>query len=309
MIKKGLLDFLKCLKYYFVPLGILSIFTLMGLSIGISGITSAIKHFIEEVARISEQAMDNFDWNSVWDALLGEITKIDFNKGFNYVLSLVFSADWIKATLSNVARAAFGDSFTIEQITALITATLTTIVMYVVIFLVMIVVGIVVGIFVVKLLLRKELTNVNIRRLILYTLLDAIFWLAIICVLNIVGSIASWINIILVIVFVLSFAFICLWEGYLFYARGKMPFKQVNNIKNVLKLYLIELIIFAITAVVSILLILMFRIFIGFYIALPFIEIGIIAISLEAENYVVHLVEEKEQVIPQPEDQLQRGNV
>ena len=39
------------------------------------------------------------------------------------------------------------------------------------------------------------------------------------------------------------------------------------------------------------------------------IEIGIIAISLEAENYVVHLVEGKENMIPQPEDQLQRGNV
>ena len=309
MIKKGLLDFLKCLKYYFVPLGILSIFTLIGLSIGISGITSAIKHFIEEVARIAKQAMDNFDWNNVWNALLGEVTKIDFNKGFNYVLSLVFSADWLKATLSNVARAAFGDTFTIEQITALITATLTTIVMYVITFLVMIIIGIVVGIFVVKLLLRKELTKVNIKRLILYTLLDALFWFAIICVLNIVGSIASWVNIILVILFVLSFAFICLWEGYLFYARGKMPFKQVANIKNVLKLYLIELIILAITIAVSAILMLIFNIFIGFYIALPFIEIGIIAISLEAENYVVHLVEDKENNIPQPENLVQRGNV
>ncbi len=308
MIKKGLLDFLKCLKYYFVPLGILSIFTLMGLSIGISGITSTIKSFIEEVAKITEQTMNSFDWNKVWDSLLSEISKIDFNKGFNYVVSLVFSSDWLTSTLGNVAKAAFGDSITIEQITALIASTVTMIVMYIVIFLVMIVVGIVVGIFVIKLLLRKELTKVNVRKLILFTLLDALFWFAIIAVLNIVGSLLSWLNIVLTILLVLGFAFICLWEGYLFYARGKIPFKKVTNIKNVLKLYLIELIILAITIAVSAFLMLIFNIFIGFYIALPFIEIGIIAISLEAENYVVNLVEDKK-TLPQPEDQLQGGNV
>ena len=98
--------------------------------------------------------------------------------------------------------------------------------------------------------------------------------------------------------------FICLIEAYLFYGRKKIPFGKVVHIKNVLKLYVIELMVFAVTAAISVILVLLFNYFVGLYLALPFIEIGIIANSLEAENYVVNMVDE----INQPSDFILRGN-
>ena len=302
MIKKGFFDFLKCLKYYFVPLGILSIFTVIGLSIGVSGINTTIKHFFEEVGKNVSAA--RIDWDGIWGAFMGEIGKLNFSKDFNAALSTMFSSEWLSNTLTTVAKAVFGDSVNFDQIAELVATTIAKIVAYVVTFFVMIILGIVVGIFVVKLLLRKELTRVKIGKLVLFTLLDTLFWLVLIVLFNVLSAIASWIGIILIILVVLGFMFICLIEGYLFYARKKIPFKKVVNIKNVLKLYVIELMVFAITASISVLLIILFKFFIGFYIALPIIEIGIIANSLEAENYVVNMVDE----ISKPSDFILRGN-
>ena len=302
MIKKGFFDFLKCLKYYFVPLGILSIFTVIGLSIGVTGINNAIRHFFEEVSKIVSAA--RIDWDSIWGAFMGEIGKLNFSKDFNAALTTMFSSEWLSNTLTTVAKAVFGDSVNFDQIADLVGSTIASIVTYVILFFVMILLGIVVGIFVVKLLLRKELTRVKIGKLMLFTLFDTLFWLVLIILFNLLSSIASWISIILLVLVIVGFMFICLIEGYLFYARKKIPFKQVVNIKNVLKLYVIELIIFAITASVSVLLIVLFKFFIGFYIALPIIEIGIIANGLEAENYVVNMVDK----VNQPSDFILRGN-
>ena len=304
MIKKGLLDFLKCMKYYFVPLGILAIFTVIGLHIGINGIVSTIKNFFTEAGRIVNQA--KIDWEGIWGAFIGEITKLEFTKDFNNAISTLISEDWIINTLKVVAKSVFGDSLNFEELTNLATQTVGSIVLYVVLFFVMILLGIVIGIFVVKLLLRKELTRVRIGKLILFTVLDALFWLALIIIFNLLSAIASWVAIVLLVIFILSFVFLCLLEGYLFYARKKVPFTKVVNIKNVLKLYLIEIMIFAITASISVILILVFKIFVGFFIALPIIEIGIIASSLEAENYVVNLVDES---TTDPSLLLYRGNL
>ena len=302
MIKKGFFDFLKCLKYYFVPLGILSVFTVVGLSIGVTGINNAIRHFFEEVARIVSAA--RIDWEGIWGAFMGEIGKLNFSENFNKAISTMFSSEWLSNTLNTVAKAVFGDTVNFDEIAELVSSTIASVVTYVITFFVMILVGIVTGIFAVKLLLRKELTRVKVGKLVLFTLIDTLFWLVLIILFNVLSSIVSWIGIILIVLVVLGFMFICLIEAYLFYARKKIPFKKVVNIKNVLKLYVIELMVFAITTSISVLFIVLFKFFIGFYIALPIIEIGIIANSLEAENYVVNMVDE----VNQPSDFILRGN-
>lgn len=302
MIKKGFFSFLRCLKYYFVPLGILSIFTVIGLSISTTGIINALKTFFEEVKNIVSAA--KIDWDGIWGALLGEISKLHIMQDPNAALTTLFSKDWISNTLVTVAKATFGDSVSFEQINTVVSVAIGTIVLNIVVFFVFMIVGIVVGIFVVKLLLRKELTRVKIGKLIVVTLLDTLFWLVLILLFNLLGSISPWISLVMLILIVLGFMFICLIEAYLFYARKKIPFGKVVHIKNVLKLYVIEFMVFAITASVSVILVLIFNFFVGLYLALPILEIGIIANSLEAENYVVNMVDG----VNQPSDFLLRGN-
>ena len=292
MIKKGLLDFLKCLKFYFVPLGILSIFTVIGLYASIVGLTNTIKAFFTSLGEIANQV--NIDWSKVWSAFGEEITKVDMSGGINAFFSTIFSSSWILHTLEVVARTIFGSSVTAEQVSTLGTQTIGSILLYLILFVLMVIIGVVVGALVTTFLVRKELTKVKIGKLILYGFLNFFFWTILIILINLLASLAQWVSILVSVIFLISFVFICLLEGYLFYGIKKIKLKEVMHIKNILKLYAIEAVILVGVAAVSALLILIFKWFVGIYIALPFIEIGIIAINLSAENYVVNLVETKQ---------------
>ena len=198
MIKKGFFSFLRCLKYYFVPLGILSIFTVIGLTISTTGIIEAIKTFFEEVKNIVSAA--KIDWDGIWGALIGEISKLHILDNPSQALNTLLSEGWITNTLVTVAKATFGDSVSMEQIGTVIGVAFASIIINVIIFFLLIVIGIVVGIFTVKLLLRKELTRVRIGKLIVVTLLDTLFWLVLIVLFNLLASIALWAAIILLVV-------------------------------------------------------------------------------------------------------------
>lgn len=291
MIKKGLLDFLKCLKYYFVPLGIISIFTVIGLYVSFTGIVSTVKGFITQAAEMAKQV--TIDWNGIWQAFVGEFAKLNYVQDLNKLLSTIFSSTWMTSTLTSVAKAAFGESLTLEQITALATQTLGNLILFIALFFVFLVLGIAIGIIVTNLLVRKELTKVKVGKLILYSAIDITFWVALGILLFFLSSLNKWLGLILMIVFLLSFVFICLLEGWLFHGIKKIPLRKVLHIKNVLLLYLIELIIFASIVATTALLVLLFQLVVGIYIALPLLVIGISAIALSAENYVVHLVQKE----------------
>ena len=290
MIKKGIKDYLKCLKYYLVPFGILSIFMVIGLSACISGISSTIKTFITDAAELANHA--HIDWNAVWNALLGEVMKVNFNQDLNGIVGTFFSATWLGNTLKAIANVMFGDSITPEQIQTLLSNAVYGIVLNITILLIMLVLGFVVGLVLMKLLLRKELTHIKVGRLLLYSFIDAVIWIFAIIGIIKLGSVAKWTNIVVPILVLIILPFFTLMEGYVFYGIKKIKFKDSIKFKNVLKIYLIDLIIVAISAVITLLIFLIFKRVTAIYLSIPIIEIGIIAIGLESENYIVNLVNE-----------------
>ena len=291
MIKKGLLDFLRCLKFFFVPLGILSIFTLMGLVSCITGISTSIKDFVNGAKEIVGNI--HIDWSAIKTTFFTQLTQVDYSQGLGTSIRTIASSEWLNSTLSEILKVAFGDTLSMDQVANLVTTAISGIVMSIVFLFIMFLLGIVVGIFVLKLLIRKQMTHVKIGRLILFSILDAFFWLLVILLVVYLSSINKALNIIILVLFILTFGFICLSEGYLFYGIKKIKYRQVMNPINVLKLYAIEILILAITAVFTLLCVLIFNKVVGIYIALPFVEIGILSISSTAESYVVHLVEKK----------------
>lgn len=291
MIGKSIKDFLKCLKYYFVPFGILSIFVIIGFSGMVNGIVSAVKTFITDAGNIANNV--SIDWGNMWNTFLGDIMQVDFNQNLDAIVKTFTSSEWIGNTLQHVASVMFGDTLTMDQITELVTTAVTGIVMSIITFLLMILLGFVLGIFVMKLLLRKELTKVKTGKLLLYSLLDTLFWIAVIVILMLLGSVIKWLVIVLVVLLVVLLPLLCLCEGYVFYARKKVPFKELVNIKDVLLIYLIGLIDLTITVLITGLILLIFKGFLGIYLIIPIIEIGILGIGLVAENFVVNKVKDK----------------
>lgn len=302
MIIKGLKDFLKCLKYYLVPFGVLSIFFLFGVRVGFNGVTNAFKYFFSKAAEMVGGA--TIDWPGIQAAFMGRVSELDFVNNFGKAIATVTSADWIKGTLGDIAKSFFGDSLTIEMINELFNATMSMLVMALLSFLLFNLIGLAVGFFLMKLLLRKELTKVKIGRLILYSLGDAVLWIIFIVLIVLLSRLGNWVSILVTVIVFTSLPFIFICEGYLFHGIKKIPFSKVADIKSVLKVLLLEVIILLITAALSALLFLIFKRLIGLYLALPIVEIGIISLGLTAENYVVHMVEkEKEQIPEQVEEQ------
>ena len=299
MIKKGLKDFLKCLKYYLVPFGILSIFTLFGLQMGVLGINRAISNFFSKAAEMASHA--TIDWAGIKTAVMERIFVLNFMNDPIAALKTAISASWIKETLTTVAKTAFGDSLTIEMINDLLNETLGALTMSLMSFVMMVLVGLIVGFVLMKVLLRKELTKVKIGKLILYSLADALLWSVVIALLILLNRFVPWLFVILLVLVITSLPFICICEGYLFYGIKKIPFTKVANFKNVLKILLIELIIATGTVAITMLTVLIFKIFVGVYLVLPIIEIGIISIGLTAENNVVNTLQEYQPPVEEPQ--------
>lgn len=298
MILANLKKYLKCHKYYFVPLGILSIFVVIGLTASISGIISELKLFFNQVSELAKNV--KLDWNVIWQTLLSEMSKLDYTQTFSELVNTVTSSGWLTNLLTAVVKAIFGEEIA-QQAVGIIQTTIQSITIWLIAFLVLFLIGLVVGFLVLKILVRKELTKVKVGKLILFAVLDSLFWGAIIMLLTFLDSLNKVVSIIVMIVFIISLMFICLLEGYLFYGIKKVKFKEVMKVRNVLILYLISLIIIAIAASIVALLFLIFNPIIAIYIGLPFVEIAIASNSLIAESYVVELVEKNN---PEPVKKL-----
>ena len=291
MIKKGIKDYLKCLKYYLVPFGILSIFFVIGLSGAITGISNTVKDFITGANELAHKASIN--WSGMWNAIVGEVMKVDYNQSLNGIAGTFFSKEWLLGTLKAIANAMFGDSITMDDIQNLLNNALTGLILALTLFIFMIILGFVLGIVLMKLLLRKELTHIKVGRLLLYSLIDAVIWILVIIGIAKLGSLASWTKIVIPVLVLLLLPLFCLMEGYVFYGIKKIKFKDAIKFTNVLKIYLIDLIIVLISAAITGLCLLIFKRFTAIYLAIPIVEIGIITIGLESENYIVNLVEKK----------------
>ena len=298
MILANLKKYLRCHKYYFVPLGILSIFVVIGLTVSVNGIVVCLKDFFTQVGEMAKNV--KLDWNVIWQTLLSEMSKIDYAQTAEQLISSVTSSDWLTNLLKAVVKAIFGEEIA-QQAVGLIQTTIQSIMMWLTVFFALFLIGLVVGFLVLKILVRKELTKVKVGKLILFAVLDSLFWGAIIMLLTFLTSSNKVVSIIVMIVFIISLMFICLLEGYLFYGIKKVKFKEAMKVRNVLTLYLISLIIIAIAASIVALLFLIFNPVIAIYIGFPFVEIAIASISLIAESYVVELVEKNN---PEPVKKL-----
>lgn len=292
MIGKNLKKYLSCHKYYFVPLGILSIFVVIAFTACFSGITNVLKDFFNKVGEIAKNT--NFDWNVIWQTLVSEISKIDYSQSFNQIVKSMTSSEWLTGLLQAVVTAVFGEGV-VDQVTGLITITISQLVTWVVAGLSIVLLGLIIGFLVVKILVRKELTKVKVGKLVLFALLDSILWGLFVVLITFLFSLSLIVGLIVSIIFVLSLMFICLLEGYLFYGIKKVTFKEVMNVKSFFKLYLIGLIIVVIAASIIAILFLLFNPVIALYVAFPFLEIAIASVSLIAESHVVDLVNQKEE--------------
>ena len=137
-----------------------------------------------------------------------------------------------------------------------------------------------------KFLIRRDIARRNIWKFLLVTFADSILtagialfslWLTLLWMPSIIF--ASMLGIVI-------YGFVSLFEAYLVQGYKKVLLNKIINMKNIFELFAANMIICLISLAFSGLIVLITNAFVGAFIALPLLIIGIIIISLNAEVYV-----------------------
>lgn len=293
MIKQGLKNYVKNLKYFFTPLGALALGVVFGLSIGLPIVLKSLSDLLDMVVQISQNTQIRFQ-----DLIAGIIDKVDSLDWDNPIkaLSILLDRTWLTDTISGCVESI---SIDMAQLESYINGCIDDIVVALRIFIFFVILGFVGGYFITKWLIRREIAKRALWKYFLVSFVDSL--LSATLVSFCLWILALWRPSIFIstLVSMMLFGSIQLFEAYIVHAWKKVDIKKVINVKNIAKLYLVDILIFAIAVVFVGIVIAITNTLVGLFVGIALIEIAFIIIGLNAEAYVKNvagIVEEKTNV-------------
>ena len=285
----SLRNYLKGLKFIFTPIGILSLFLIIALSVAIPTIIESIKTMVDGVAAIFEDY--SVDWERVFTFLLVQLAGQDWSKPvetFNMIISQEYLVNTLLASLK-VAFPELGDD--ISQVGTLISQTISIILIMLFFVFIMILLGIITGFIVTKIFIKGSLRHRKLWQKFAFGAFDIavsifIIWLCAQCL-----PLGYW-GIPLVFLIFFAQSTLCLFESWLIYGYKKVPIKEIFNIKNVGFLILSDLLIIIAGIVLVIPFIFTKMIVLIFIIALSSFIISQTVSAVNAEAYVAYIMDE-----------------
>lgn len=279
MIKQGIVNFFKNLKYFFTPLGTIALGLVFGLSVLIPGVISSVSTLAGDVKTILEGSA--VDLAVLKDGIFSAVKALDWGDPLAAVRTLA-SADWIRTTLNALVGT--------EEYTAQFTASIQTFTHSLGLYLSAVVsftaIGMIAGYFLTRWLIRRNMAKRTIKTFLLHALVDSFLTVAL-------AGVCAWLatlwrpSILISTLFaVVFFGTVSLFEAFLIHGRGKIALKKIVNFKNVMKLFVTNLIIFLLTAALVALVVFVVNVIVGVFVGIAFLEIGFIVIALNAEAYV-----------------------
>ena len=292
MIKRSLKNFFINLKYYFTPLGMIALSVIIAIAIAVPAITGSVRGLVDYVTSLDGVSLDfNAFLHSIFDA--GRALPW---KNPAKAISTMLSKDWLNATLRDsifaLAQNAEGVS---EQIIERISSCVNSLVYAAIAVIVFVFVGIVGGFFLTKSLIRRQIAKRSFWKYLLVSVFDALVTAGLPVLSLFLGTLWAPSFYLSVILFPILWSVIALLEAYIVHGMKVVKMKEVVTFKNCASLMLANLIIVIMASAVTSLLTAFTNGFIGFFIGLPFIEIALIVIGLNAESYVKELAEKTEQ--------------
>ncbi len=290
MIKKTLRNYLSNLKFIFTPIGILTIFVLIGTSIALTNAYHAVTNMFTEIGKTVSASDMNV--TAGIKAGFNRIVSADWNN-LKESLKQVFSGDWLLETLKEMVKAAFPEAGDImSQVQEQLKNCIRLIVVNFVLIIIFMVIGIVVGYVVLKIFITRQTVKRKFGKAVLKSLLHAFMNLLIIAFAIFILSLLKlplWAN--LLITFVLFFI-VNLFESYLIFGLKKLPFKTFINWKNILFVILSSLIVMVITATLCTGFYFIFRLITALVLINGAIQVGVATNELLGESYINYLLEQ-----------------
>ncbi|MCR4879899.1 MAG: hypothetical protein K5906_02965 [Bacilli bacterium] len=284
MIIASIKNFFKSLGFYFIPLGISAFLILIGLSIIIPEMTTVIQNTYQNIS--SSIAGATFDWNKISAILINKVTQAGG-------LEVLTDTNKLVQILQETAKEGFGLPEITQDVTNAVQACVTSLAVYVIGLIVIIIFSAFIGFVVLKVLLRRYLTDTPMIKAILVSILDAIITLAVMELLFYFydhnQNLALWL---IGLVSLIIYVFVALLEAYIFYGIGKVKFLDVINLKNAFTLIIGNLIIIAVSVGVISLVMTIPNQGTALIIVVPFAELMFCVLGLNAETYTSTLAKE-----------------
>ena len=290
-VKYALKNFLKCLKFIFVPLGMLSLGAILGLSLALPLCGESLNKLFEAVSGSAQDAtIDTAALRREFFAVVGEL---DWNAPKTALQSLTDKA-WLSAALARCMSALTGLEYSDNGIiSSEVDEAASGILTGVLIFSLFIVLAFIGGYILTKSLIRKELASRSVWKFVVVYIVHGLATLGITALG--VWLVTLWQPSVFIfpVVFFLLMSVLSMFEAYIVHGMGKIEAKKIVTAKNVRSKLLSDAVIFLVWAASVALITAVFNEFAGALIGILMFEIGTIVMDLNAEAFVKDAVEKK----------------
>ena len=292
MIKLGLKNYFKSYRLFFIPIGALSLGIVIGLSVMIPMLWSAVRDFVMGVA----EAVGNvsFHWDEVKDTMFSSIEGLSWTDPQALADEVVNAGYW-EELLRECASVALGDISKVEaEMEALAKTAMTTIAGGAMLFVFFTAVGAYVGYFVTRSMIRTGVAKRSFLKSIVAGVVSTVINLTIIAAGAVLIAKSKQYASLSVLLTVLVYGAAAFLEAYFVQGFNKVPFKKVMQIKNIFLLAILNVIEIVIMIVVIALLYALTNPAIAVYAGVSVLIITISCMQLNAEAYVKSLADNPE---------------
>lgn len=287
IIKNGLKNFFLNLKYFFIPLGTLFLGIIVGFSIVLPLFNNTLETFVGNISSLSLV----IDGEAFADSLWGSLTRLDWSNSFD-ALSTLFSREYLETTITNSLKALLTNyDQCVVQINGFITAVIDEIIVYLGVIITCLGLGFVGGFFLMKILVRKEIADRKLYKLIVVTIVDTILSGGLMSLCVYLFSLWKFSTLVSTLLSYIIYALIALYEAYIVHGRNQIDVKKIVNFKNSSHLILSDITIIIVAWIFSSLSTIIFNELAGVVIGVTFMEVAFVVIGMNAESYVKELVE------------------
>ena len=287
MILRGFKNFLKSIKCYFTPLGLITIFTTIALTISLTGIFSAVRDLFVQLGETIGKT--SIDWGNVGSSIIGSV------EAANYDVSSLLNLDWVIKTITKALMDS-GLGETVANATEAIKVCAGKIIIFLIVFVIIMLTGLVVGYVFLSVQVRYAIIRDKWWKVLLDCLLDAVVQLVVILI--IVGLIILWAPFIFIapLLMLVITEILSILGAYFIHAFKKVRFKEIFSFKTIALCTLADFILFVCGIALILIITLIFKTIVAIVIGLPLFEILLIVSRLTAETFVVDKLQETKQV-------------
>ena len=292
MIKLGLKNYFKSYRLFFIPIGALSLGIVIGLSVMIPMLWSAVRDFVMGVA----EAVGNvsFHWDEVKDTMFSSIEGLSWTDPQALADEVVNAGYW-EELLRECASVALGDISKVEaEMEALAKTAMATIAGGAMLFVFFTAVGAYVGYFVTRSMIRTGVAKRSFLKSIVAGVVSTVINLTIIAAGAVLIAKSKQYASLSVLLTVLVYGAAAFLEAYFVQGFNKVPFKKVMQIKNIFLLAILNAIEIVIMIVVIALLHALTNPAIAVYAGVSVLIITLSCMQLNAEAYVKSLADNPE---------------